>query len=331
MKNKIILNNKEPLESIQTPLRLLIVIILSIIVSDTLVWVFIKFIPPLTTLSEMLLDSILISVLLFPIVYLFAFRPLTAAIIKIKKADEEIQLKNEVLKTINVEKDKFFSIIAHDLKGPLGAFLGATQILTEEIQNMNLDEIKEISVNMQESASSIYGLLENLLEWSRLNRGLMDFSPAKIYLKQETISCIEVLTESARKKNININYTLPDDLTICSDLHMFKTIVRNLVSNAIKFTPKYGEINVSATAIPDSIVEVKICDTGIGMNRQMINKLFLLNEKTNRAGTEGEPSTGLGLLLCKEFVEKNGGKIWVDSEEGNGSTFSFTIPVNSEV
>jgi PAS domain S-box-containing protein len=243
-----------------------------------------------------------------------------------KHTEKEIKLKNELLQTVNAEKDKFFSILAHDLKGTLSAFLGTTQILTEEIQTMTLEEIKEITVGMKESATNIYGLLENLLEWSRLKRGMMDFIPESLNVKQKITACIEVLTESARKKKIKINYSLPEDLTIYADSHMFETVIRNLVSNAIKFTPKSGEINVSATTTPDNIVEIKICDTGIGMNRELINRLFLLNEKPNRKGTEGEPSTGLGLLLCKEFIEKHNGNIWVESEEGKGSTFSFTIP-----
>jgi PAS domain S-box-containing protein len=243
-----------------------------------------------------------------------------------KKADEEIRLKNELLQTINAEKDKFFSIIAHDLKGPLSAFLGVTKILAEEIQNMTLEEIKEITVSMRESATSIYGLLENLLEWSRLKRGMMDFIPETFNAKQKITASIEVLTESARKKEIKIDYFLPEDITIYADSHMFETVIRNLVSNAIKFTPKSGEISVSATVTLDNNVNIKICDTGIGMNRELINKLFLINERTNREGTEGELSTGLGLLLCKEFIEKHNGKIRVESEEGKGSTFSFTIP-----
>jgi PAS domain S-box-containing protein len=243
-----------------------------------------------------------------------------------KKTDEEIKLKNELLQTINAEKDKFFSILAHDLKGPLSAFLGATQILTEEIQNMTLEEIKEIAISMKESASNIFGLLENLLEWSRLKRGMMDFIPVTFNATQKITECIEVLVESARKKEIKVTYSLPEDLTIYADSHMFETIIRNLVSNAIKFTPKSGEICVSASTTPDNSVEIKISDTGIGMDKELIGKLFQLNEKTSRKGTEGEPSTGLGLLLCKEFIEKHGGKIWVESEEGKGSTFVFTIP-----
>ena len=244
-----------------------------------------------------------------------------------KKAEEEINLKNELLITINAEKDKFFSIIAHDLKGPLSAFLDATQILTEEIQNMSLEEIKDITISMKDSASNIYGLLENLLEWSRLKRGMMNFDPAIINLKKIITGCLEVLKESASKKEIKITSSLPDNIEIYADSHMLETVVRNLVSNAIKFTPKSGEISLTATATKGNTIEIKVSDNGIGMPGALINKLFLLNEKTNRLGTEGELSSGLGLLLCKEFIDKHGGKIWVESEEGKGSTFSFTVPV----
>jgi len=243
-----------------------------------------------------------------------------------KKVEEEIKLKNELLQTINAEKDKFFSILAHDLKGPLSAFLGTTQILTEEIQSMTLEEIKEITVSMKESATNIFGLLENLLEWSILKRGMMDFNPEKINVKQKTTASIEVLKESARKKEIKINYSIPNDLEIYADSHIFETVIRNLVSNAIKFTHVGGKVNVAADCKSDHSIEVKISDSGIGMTPELKNKLFLLNEKTSKPGTEGELSTGLGLLLCKEFIEKHGGKIWVDSEVGKGSTFMFTIP-----
>jgi len=242
-----------------------------------------------------------------------------------KLAEEEIQLKNELLQTINAEKDKFFSILAHDLKGPLSAFLDATQILTEEIHKMSLDEIKDITISMKESASSIYGLLENLLEWSRLKQGRLDFKLERIFLKQKITNCTEILKESARKKSISLNFSLPDDIVVIADSHMFETIIRNLVSNAIKFTPKSGAIYISATRKPDNSTEIAIRDTGIGMDKAMICRLFLLNGKTNRNGTDGEPSTGLGLLLCKEFVEKQNGKIWVESEVGKGSTFFFSL------
>jgi PAS domain S-box-containing protein len=247
-----------------------------------------------------------------------------------KKADEEIRLKNELLQTINAEKDKFFSILAHDLRGPLSAFVAATQILTDEIKNMTLEEVKEITLSMKESATNIYGLLENLLEWSRLKRGGMDFVPENLNLKEKIEACIDVLSESARKKRIKLTFSIPGEMEVFVDNHMFDAIIRNLVSNAIKFTSPGGEVNVTAGYNNEHSIEVKVSDNGIGMTPELKNKLFLISEKTRRQGTEGEMSTGLGLLLCKEFIEKHGGKIWVESEEGKGSTFSFIIPLKSK-
>lgn len=241
-----------------------------------------------------------------------------------KKTEEEIKLKNELLQSLNAEKDKFFSILAHDLRGPLSAFVAATQIITEEIQTMDMDEIKDITKSMKTSASNIYSLLENLLEWSRLRRGVMDFVPENFNLKKKISDSIMVLSEYAGKKGIIIEIFIPDQLEVIADNHMFDAVIRNLVSNAIKFTPVGGKVSVSADNNSDRFIEVKINDSGIGMTHEMRDKLFLLNEKTRREGTEGEPSTGLGLLLCKEFIEKHNGKIWVESEVGKGSTFSFT-------
>jgi PAS domain S-box-containing protein len=243
-----------------------------------------------------------------------------------KRNEEEISLKNDLLQTINAEKDKFFSIIAHDLRGPLSAFVAATQIITEEIQTMSIDEIKDITASMKNSASNIYSLLENLLEWSRMRRGAMDFIPEKLNLKKEVLSCLNVLSESIRNKRIEIDTIIPDDMVVFADIHMFETIVRNLVSNAIKFTMPGGKVVVSAGHTDNQDTEISITDTGIGMSSELTNRLFHLSEKTSRPGTEGEPSTGLGLLLCKEFIEKHGGRIHVVSEIRKGSTFTFTFP-----
>ena len=243
-----------------------------------------------------------------------------------KQAEEEIKQKNELLLGINAEKDKFFSILAHDLRGPLSAFVAATQILTEEIQTMDIEEIREITVSMKTSATNIYNLLENLLEWSRIKRGTINFNPEKFLLFAKIDDCVKMILEQAKKKNITIGFSIPDDLEVYADSHMFDTVVRNLVSNAIKFTPNGGNIIISASELHDNNIEIKIHDNGIGMKQDLISKLFIVNEKTSRSGTDGEPSTGLGLTLCKEFIEKHGGTINVESEEGSGSTFSFTIP-----
>jgi PAS domain S-box-containing protein len=243
-----------------------------------------------------------------------------------KHSEEEIKLKNIQLQNSNAEKDRFFSILAHDLRGPLSSFVGATQIITEEIQNMEIEDIKAITLRMKTSAANIYSLLENLLEWSQLKRDGLDFVPVKLNLKEKIEECLEVLAESARKKKIVTTISINDEIVVMADNHMFDTVIRNLVSNAIKFTHIGGKVSVSADYNSNNLVEIRVSDTGIGMTGELRNKLFLLDEKTNRPGTEGEPSSGLGLLLCKEFIEKHGGSLWVESEAGEGSVFSFTLP-----
>jgi signal transduction histidine kinase len=194
---------------------------------------------------------------------------------------------------------------------------------------MDLEEIKDITMSMKTSASNIYGLLENLLEWSRLRRGAMDFVPENLNLKKEIEASIDVLWESAREKRIGLTISIPGELEIRADTHMFETIIRNLISNAIKFTISGGKVNVTANYNGDHYVVVKISDFGIGMAPELRDKLFQIDEKTSRPGTEGETSTGLGLLLCKEFIERHRGKIWVESSVGQGSTFSFSLPLEN--
>jgi len=244
-----------------------------------------------------------------------------------KKAEEEIKLKNIMLQQLNEEKDKFFSIIAHDLRGPLSAFMEATRILSEEIINMSYEEIKELAINMNKEAESIYLLLENLLEWSRLQRGVLKFQKEQINFKELVEKSISPLLLNANKKEIKIKKEIPDELVIEADRHMLETVVRNIVSNAIKFTPVNGSVKISAGLVEkEDVVKVEISDTGIGIPADRIETIFSISSKFNRPGTNGEPSSGLGLLLCKEFVEKHNGKISVESEEDIGTTFRFSLP-----
>lgn len=242
----------------------------------------------------------------------------------------ELRHINSELKETNRSKDKFFSIIAHDLRGPLSAFVGATELLSDDFQSMDQNEINEITVSMKKSAKNIYDLLENLLEWSRLMRGTMAFAPESLDLKKSVEECIAVLYPSINKKNISFCLAINWGTTVEADKHMLSGIVRNLVSNAIKFTPKGGKITLSAKPQNNDIVTISVEDTGIGMSEELKNRIFILSEKTGRPGTEGEPSAGLGLMLCKEFIQKHGGTIWVESEIGKGSSFNFTLPLISE-
>jgi len=191
---------------------------------------------------------------------------------------------------------------------------------------MDIEEIREITFSIKTSASNIYNLLENLLEWSRLRRGGLDFVPVTFNLKNKILSSIDVLQETAKQKNIELNLLVPPDIEVFADNHMFDALIRNLTSNALKFTVSGGKVTISASELPDKSVEVRVSDSGIGMTPELRNKLFRITEKTSRPGTSGETSTGLGLLLCKEFIDRHNGKIGVETEVGKGSTFSFNLP-----
>ena len=241
-------------------------------------------------------------------------------------AQAEIEHQNEELQKINAEKDKFFSIIAHDLRSPFNGFLGLTQVMAEELPSLTMAEVQKIAVRMSESATNLYSLLTNLLDWSRIQQGAILFNPEVIQLSIVVRGSIDLIHESAKNKKIEITTDIPDGLVVFADANMLQTVLRNLISNALKFTPKGGKINVSAKTSDNKSIEISIRDNGIGMNKILAANLFRLDVQTTREGTEGEPSTGLGMLLCKEFVEKHSGRLWVESEEGNGSTFYFTLP-----
>jgi len=249
-------------------------------------------------------------------------------ITELKQVEAEIKLKNEELQKLNATKDKFFSIIAHDLRSPFSSFLGLTKIMAEELPSLTMAEVQDIAVSMKNSASNLFSLLENLLDWARIQQGSIPFRPEVVQVHSITSQIISTMLESAKNKGIDLVYHIPDNLEVFADSNMLQTIIRNLISNAVKFTSKGGKITVSAKSTPDNSVVISIKDTGIGMNKKMIGDLFRLDGETRRTGTAGEPSTGLGLILCKDFIEKHGGKIWVESEAENGSTFYFIIPFN---
>jgi len=242
-------------------------------------------------------------------------------------AEAEIERQNKELQKINEEKDKFFSIIAHDLRGPFNGFLGLTQILAEESGRFTMAEIQKIAVKMSKSASNLYRLLNNLLEWSQLQQGAIHCQPELLHLRLVVGGTIEMINQSAESKGIEVVNDVPVGLEVVADPNMLQTVLRNLLSNALKFTPKGGKVNVSATSFHHNSVEISVRDTGIGMSQMLLDNLFRLDVRDFRKGTDDEPSTGLGLLLCHEFVDKLGGKLWVESKEGNGSAFHFTIPV----
>lgn len=230
------------------------------------------------------------------------------------------------IEELNTSKDKFFSIIAHDLKNPFNSIIGLSEILKEEITSNDHKAIEEYAGLINTSAVQTLRLLENLLEWANSQLGNILFNPLPVKLSDLFNEEFNVLNDMANRKSIELKSSLPDNLIIIADKNMIKTILRNLISNAIKFTHKNGKVEVNAVINKEN-VEIAVSDNGIGMTNETMAKLFRIDAKLTTRGTENEKGTGLGLFLCKEFVEKHGGKIWVESETGKGSTFKFYFPL----
>ncbi len=242
--------------------------------------------------------------------------------------EQQVQERTAELQTANASKDKFFSIIAHDLRVPFTGLIGMTQIFSDNLESFSQDEIHEGLNSLQLTTQTVYTLLENLLTWSRLQRGVVEFFPQDIFLEDVANLNIDLLHANASQKGISLVAEVAEDAQAYADQNMIDTVIRNLMSNAVKFTSKGGTITVSATVHDDEdVVEVAVSDTGLGIPEEDLAKLFQIDVKYSQPGTAGEPGTGLGLILCKELVEKNGGTIWVESEYGQGTTFRFTIPM----
>ena len=239
--------------------------------------------------------------------------------------ERTVEVKTAELKEMNASKDRFFSIIAHDLKNPFSSIIGFSKMLNEEAGSDNHIKTREIAGMINSSASQTLSLLENLLEWANSQRGKILFNPQKISLNELVNEEFMTLSDLARAKNIELKISFSENLSVFADKNMIKTILRNLISNAIKFTRRNGQVVVDAA--PDKrSMRISVSDTGIGISKESMLKLFRIDGNLSGRGTENEKGTGLGLFLCKEFVDKHGGKIWAESEPGKGSTFTFLIP-----
>ncbi len=242
-----------------------------------------------------------------------------------RTAAKSIKENEAVLKDLIVTKDKFFNIVAHDLKNPFTSLLGASELLYDNIDQMTSENVKKLALILNDSAKGGYAILQNLLDWSRSQTGLLRFCPEIVNLRSIIKENIDNVKLQISTKDIGMSSELKTDLFIMADKNMINTVLRNLLSNAIKFTYKKGKVTISVTELPDEVI-MNVCDTGIGMPKEKIEMLFRLENSLSMPGTEKEKGTGLGLKLCKEFTEIMGGRIWAMSEPGKGSTFSFSIP-----
>ncbi|MGE5400511.1 MAG: PAS domain S-box protein, partial [Ignavibacteriales bacterium] len=241
-----------------------------------------------------------------------------------KRAQEETIKMNLELAELNATKDKFFSIIAHDLKGPFQGLMGCSNILATEYDTLSEEEKISFIGSIEELSHSSYKLLENLLDWSRLQTGQMAVNIEDFNLLVELYPTISLIKQMAKNKNIEFNYAIDKSVFIKADRNMLSVIVRNLAANSIKFTKPGGSITLEARK-SDNFLEVSVTDTGVGIEQDIMDNLFKIDKSVSRKGTANEEGTGLGLLLCKEMVEKHGGRIRVESKTGRGSTFSFTL------
>ncbi len=236
--------------------------------------------------------------------------------------------QNNELRELNATKDKFFSIIAHDLRGPIGNILSISEMIAEK-GNVDEETLYVFLGLQKELTKETSQLLENLLVWARSNTNRIEFNPVELNVDQLINDLLYSAKTQAAKKEINLTYnTPPDKLLMYADENMIQLIIRNFISNAIKYTHRGGEITISAYYGENNSMIISVKDSGIGISPDLLKNLFRIDVSTKRSGTEGEPTNGLGLLLCKEFVEKHNGCIWVESEENKGATFSFLIPGN---
>jgi signal transduction histidine kinase len=243
-----------------------------------------------------------------------------------KQTEEEIIIKNAELERLIADKDYFISILAHDLKSPFNSILGFLEILLDNIRTNDISEIERQLAVVNNSAICAYHLLEDILGWALSQSGKLSFEPKEFSLKLICDQAVEMLKSNADIKNINIHVIEEESVVVFADANMLSTILRNLISNAIKYTNKGGVINITS-AQSTSAITISVSDNGTGLSPEILSQLFNHTQKLSLKGTANEKGTGLGLLLCKMFVEKHGGKIWAESEPGQGSVFSFTLPL----
>ena len=243
---------------------------------------------------------------------------------RVKKRTLELENLNQELKELNIAKDKILSVISHDLRNPFTALLASSEKLSRDIDKLGLAEIKNFSQIIHRTSKKILNQLNELVEWAKNQREKTNFNPARLQLSKGTTESIELLKNNAAHKAIRLEHVIGDDIYVHADALMLRSILQNLITNAIKFTPEGGLVQITAQPL-DTMVEVCVKDTGVGIDNEVKNNLFL-HVPHSVTGTNNEKGTGLGLLLVKDFVTQHGGCIYVESELGKGSCFKFTVP-----
>jgi PAS domain S-box-containing protein len=245
---------------------------------------------------------------------------------EIAHANEQLHESEQKLKSLNASKDKFFSIIAHDLRSPFTSLIGLSEFLIEDLDELTIEEIKMYATEINKSSRNVLKLLENLLQWARIQTGKMEFEPSRIDFYEVVEDTILLLGNNASNKKIELTNSVDKNSLVEADRNMISSVVQNLISNAVKFTKMDGKIEVNSN-ISKNFLNVSVADSGIGISDEDLEKLFVLDNLHSTNGTDEEQGSGLGLVLCKELIEKHNGKIWVKSELDKGSIFHFNLPL----
>lgn len=240
---------------------------------------------------------------------------------------QELNALNKDLAELNASKDKFFAVVAHDLKSPFNALLGLSLLQSRASDDTPIDELRDTSQRIYNSARTAYDLLVNLLNWSRLQLGRMGYNPELVNVSDMAIYTARLFVETAASKKISIINAISAETHVYADENMLNMVLRNLISNALKFTPESGHVTLSTREIPQNFLEIWVQDDGRGMSEADLKKLFRLDKPHSTPGTAHEEGTGLGLILCQELAAKNGGRLWVESALGQGTIVKFTVPV----
>jgi signal transduction histidine kinase len=243
----------------------------------------------------------------------------------LEKKNQQIEQSEQELRLLNASKNKFFSIIAHDLKNPFHNVLGYSSLLSKEYDRFTEEERRKFASDINQSTNNIFRLLQNLLDWSRSQTGRLTYTPDNVEFKLLLNKAISVLNSLAQQKSIKITSEYDENLQLFADPLMIETVFRNLINNAIKFTEENGTIKITAIQEGNE-VKISVRDNGVGINENDIQNLFRIDSKVKRKGTNNEDGSGLGLILCKEFIDKNNGKIWAERNHDKGSSFFFTVP-----